>query len=184
MRLFLSQGYGRTTVEQITAEAGVAKGTFFNYFRSKDEVLGQLGRMQVERLRGALAEVEGFAARHLRDQLRFIYHVLGAGIEGQRELVLLVTAVSFARRDSEAVLTGLDEFDEILLPLVEAAQARGELRADSSPRLQAALLRNIYFMAVFEWLRQDGGPFGAVADRQLDLALDGLRPRSNSSQEG
>lgn len=38
-RLFLEQGYERTTVAQITAEADVAKKTFFNHFPTKEDVL-------------------------------------------------------------------------------------------------------------------------------------------------
>ncbi|NGY85986.1 TetR/AcrR family transcriptional regulator [Bacillus megaterium] len=41
--LFQQQGYQKTTVSQITHEAGVAKGTFFNYFKTKEEVLHYLG---------------------------------------------------------------------------------------------------------------------------------------------
>lgn len=37
--LFVSQGYDRTTVEAIAERAGVARRTFFRYFRAKDDVL-------------------------------------------------------------------------------------------------------------------------------------------------
>jgi AcrR family transcriptional regulator len=37
--LFLEQGYGRTTVDQIAARAGVSRATFFNYFAAKSDVL-------------------------------------------------------------------------------------------------------------------------------------------------
>lgn len=37
--LFEKQGYEKTTVAQIAAEADIDPQTFFNYFRSKDEVL-------------------------------------------------------------------------------------------------------------------------------------------------
>lgn len=42
-RLFLAQGIQSTTVEQITATAGVAKGTFYLYFSCKEDVLRALG---------------------------------------------------------------------------------------------------------------------------------------------
>jgi AcrR family transcriptional regulator len=42
-RLFLANGLGPTTIEQITAGADVAKGTFYLYFSSKDDVLAALG---------------------------------------------------------------------------------------------------------------------------------------------
>ena len=37
--LFLEQGYGRTTVDQIAARAGVSRATFFNYFPAKSDVM-------------------------------------------------------------------------------------------------------------------------------------------------
>jgi len=37
--LFLEQGYGRTTVDQIALRAGVSRATFFNYFTAKSDVL-------------------------------------------------------------------------------------------------------------------------------------------------
>jgi AcrR family transcriptional regulator len=40
--LFLKLGVGPTTVEQITAGAGVAKGTFYLHFQSKEAVLTAL----------------------------------------------------------------------------------------------------------------------------------------------
>jgi len=36
-RLMLSGGYTATTVDQVCAEAGVTKGSFFHYFKSKEE---------------------------------------------------------------------------------------------------------------------------------------------------
>ncbi|MGC9349418.1 MAG: TetR/AcrR family transcriptional regulator [Anaerolineae bacterium] len=38
-RLFLSQGYEQTTVQQIIDTVGVAKGTFYHYFDSKQAIL-------------------------------------------------------------------------------------------------------------------------------------------------
>ena len=42
-RLFLERGFGPTTIEQITVAARVAKGTFYLYFKSKDDVRSALG---------------------------------------------------------------------------------------------------------------------------------------------
>ncbi|QAY65836.1 TetR/AcrR family transcriptional regulator [Paenibacillus protaetiae] len=45
MCLFAEQGFEATTVAQITEAAGVAKGTFFNYFKTKEEVRGKLDKI-------------------------------------------------------------------------------------------------------------------------------------------
>jgi AcrR family transcriptional regulator len=40
--LFLSEGYSKTTISDITKNAGVAKGTFYLYFADKDELRDEL----------------------------------------------------------------------------------------------------------------------------------------------
>ena len=39
LRLFARQGVGGTAIHEIAAEAGVANGTFYNYFRTREEVV-------------------------------------------------------------------------------------------------------------------------------------------------
>ena len=46
VQLFTQAGYHATTVEAIAARAGVAKGTFFVHFPTKDAVILELVRMQ------------------------------------------------------------------------------------------------------------------------------------------
>jgi AcrR family transcriptional regulator len=60
-RLFLDRGVASTTIEQITSAAGVAKGTFYLYFSSKEDVLSALGsrfaRELLARIKSAVAEI-------------------------------------------------------------------------------------------------------------------------------
>ena len=49
-RLFLKQGVAPTTIEQITSGADVAKGTFYLYFSSKEDVLAALGERFAQEL--------------------------------------------------------------------------------------------------------------------------------------
>jgi AcrR family transcriptional regulator len=50
LRVFEQQSVAETTVEDIARTANIAKGTFFNYFKSKDEFLAQMTRNGLERL--------------------------------------------------------------------------------------------------------------------------------------
>jgi AcrR family transcriptional regulator len=179
VELFRTRGYNETTVAAITEAAGVAKGTFFTHFASKDAVLGHLGRMQLARLTAALAANTEFAGLSFREQVRFIFRTLGDGLAEQRELVL-ITAVEILRSHdaADAELHTIAGFDRVLLPLVTTAQDRGELRADAAAAEIASLVRGIYFQSVFEWLRRDDEPFFEVAARQLDLVLGGLQART------
>jgi AcrR family transcriptional regulator len=58
-RLFLKQGVGPTTIDQITSGADVAKGTFYLHFSSKEDLLSALGEQfagqHLSRIKTALA---------------------------------------------------------------------------------------------------------------------------------
>lgn len=72
--LFARDGYDATTVERIAAAADIAPATFFNHFRSKEDVLREIGqdvfarfrRLVDEQLAREVSSIErlgGFAAR-------------------------------------------------------------------------------------------------------------------------
>src|SRR5919108_939109 len=61
--LFVSQGVPTTTTEDITRKAGVSKGLFYLYFRSKEDLLASLQ----ERFVTAFAESVRAAADAQRD---------------------------------------------------------------------------------------------------------------------
>ncbi len=54
--LFYEQGIGRTTVAQIAARAGVAKGTFYLYFPTKERLVEELFLYCLQRSVAACAE--------------------------------------------------------------------------------------------------------------------------------
>src|SRR5512133_1715893 len=56
LRLFAERGFVATTVEDITNLADVGKGTFFNYFPSKEHVFAARARGQAEKVERFVAE--------------------------------------------------------------------------------------------------------------------------------
>jgi mycofactocin system transcriptional regulator len=55
LRLFTDQGFDETTIDQISARAGVSKRTFFRYFSSKASVLWSEFDTEVDTIRATLA---------------------------------------------------------------------------------------------------------------------------------
>lgn len=63
-RIFIHKGFAVTTVDEITHAAGVAKGTFYLYFRSKEDLLAALHARFIE---GCQNRIDTLAARFPSD---------------------------------------------------------------------------------------------------------------------
>lgn len=55
--LFLKNGYDETAVSEIVRNAGVAQGTFYHYFKSKDGVLSAITDRWIEEIRAGMEDI-------------------------------------------------------------------------------------------------------------------------------
>lgn len=56
-RMFISRGYESTSVDEIIEEAGIAKGTFYYYFETKEQLLEEVIGMMIDRETEAAEQV-------------------------------------------------------------------------------------------------------------------------------
>jgi AcrR family transcriptional regulator len=75
-RLFCRDGFRATGVDRILAEAGVAKMTLYNHFKSKDDLILEVLSRRDDGFRHWLAEAAAARATAPRDQLLAIFDVL------------------------------------------------------------------------------------------------------------
>jgi TetR/AcrR family fatty acid metabolism transcriptional regulator len=131
VRVFARKGYFRARVGDVARRAGVADGTIYLYFRSKEALLVALfdevmaehleqGKAELAGVKGAPARLEAIAGHHLR--------LLG----GNRDLAVvfqveLRQSTKFLER-----FTGswLKEYLDLIAGVIEQGQREGSLRAD------------------------------------------------------
>jgi AcrR family transcriptional regulator len=93
-RLFLSQGYEKTTINDVIAATGLSKGAFYHHFRSKEDLLAAI----TERFaRESLAFVTALQADGSLDALHQLNALLALGrdwkLEHIRELRAMFTTL-------------------------------------------------------------------------------------------
>jgi AcrR family transcriptional regulator len=171
---FGQRGYHEAAITGITQRAGVALGTFYTYFESKEELFRALVRDMSQATRAHVAE----AVRGAPDRLAAERIGLAAFIAFTRkhpELYRIIEEAQFVAEDvyREHYLTFVEGYR---LGLAGAA-AKGEI-VDGPDELRAWALIG---MSVFLGMRygiwnEDMSP-EAVADGAIDLIAEGLRGR-------
>ncbi|MGG4266398.1 TetR/AcrR family transcriptional regulator [Peribacillus simplex] len=82
VELFAEKGYHATSVQEIAEKCGIAKGSFYNYFKSKEELLVSIFKYYYEALMDSLLDFELDASlsskdKFLRQMTVHIEHMTG-----------------------------------------------------------------------------------------------------------
>lgn len=184
MKVFARKGFYASRVSEIAKAAGVADGTIYLYFDSKDDVLESLFDDRTERLltvlRAELAKLTDPPAR-LR---RLIELQLGL-LEGQRELAEVITV---NLRQSTRLLRQYGskrfvEYLELMGAVVSEGQRTGHFRDDVSPRVIARALFGALDGVTLTWALGDAraGGLEKAASQLAELWLRGLEKRGESA---
>jgi TetR/AcrR family transcriptional regulator, cholesterol catabolism regulator len=150
LSLFREQGYESTTVDQITRQAGLAKGTFFNYFPTKDAVLRYLGTREIGRL-GSVLSMNGNSRGTAIGKLKRLMAALAANLEEDRALVSLIFRKGVTVPDLLAGDAGGFSLQPVASLLIRQAQYNGEVNRQLDPDGLAAALDALYLQQLVRW---------------------------------
>jgi AcrR family transcriptional regulator len=145
IELVMEQGWRRTTVEQIAERAGVAKGTFFVHFASKESVVAALVETQIEGAyakRAAVIAHGGTAVDALRAATSSLGAQAGANVELSRAVLLASMQSADVGGNADAHFTRLHE---TMIADAREGCVAGLLRGD--PETIAGLLLAAYLGA-------------------------------------
>ncbi|MBI3767548.1 MAG: TetR/AcrR family transcriptional regulator [Deltaproteobacteria bacterium] len=170
--LFLEHGVDKTTVDAICAGAGVSKGTFYLYFHRKEDLLLEYGLRRLRRIREMLPAL--IARPTFRDALNEILDEVVRGKRWGRE----VTGRAVLEMGTSAERIPIDAPHKLIQPLIELAQARGEVRRDiPSDALAHFVLRSI-LGALRDWgLGADALDRETALSYALTLVFDAIATR-------
>jgi AcrR family transcriptional regulator len=127
VQLFSERDFANVTVEEITEAADVGKGTFFNYFESKDQVLGVMAEIQLGKAAEALARVER-GKQTIHAVLHRLFLRLAEEPGRSPELARTIISSFLAREKvRKHVALKMQEGHEIAARIVALGQERGEI---------------------------------------------------------
>ncbi|HZT69209.1 MAG TPA: TetR/AcrR family transcriptional regulator [Terriglobia bacterium] len=149
--LFAQRGFAATSVDEIVAAADVAKGTFFNYFHSKEDVFAFFIEIQLSKVADALHEARK-GKRSIHDVLRRAFERLGNEAGSSPNFArALVTSVLGNEAARQTVAVGMAEGRRLLEQILRLGQERGQVRSDRSVQAMSLAFQQALFGAVVLW---------------------------------
>jgi AcrR family transcriptional regulator len=161
-KLFGTKGYAKTAVSDIVKEVGVSQGTFYYYFKSKDEVADAVIDRAIEH---GLAEFVALAnddtLTAYDKMVRMIVHDLHGFDHGR----LMGGLFNHIHHEENAFLHQklmarmIRKFAPVLGQIVEQGKREGRFRTDRDAALIAEFLLTVYQFwldaALFQWSAED-----------------------------
>jgi len=100
--LFYRHGYDNTSVAAIIDAVGIAKGTFYHYFKTKEDLLDQLVGRRFRQMAPELEEIAADRNRGALEKLLATFHKISAWKVTNKEL--MVEMIKAMGRDENALL--------------------------------------------------------------------------------
>ncbi|HWU25179.1 MAG TPA: TetR/AcrR family transcriptional regulator [Rhizomicrobium sp.] len=170
--VFAEIGYGAATVRDIIRATPLASGTFYNYFKSKEEVFQAIQDESALRIRPRLrderakaATIEGFISGTFRTFLEYV-----ASDQGSFHAIRRNTDTLRVRMDTQEIIAGFEELREDL----ETAIARGLFPPVDADYLMAAIV-GVAFELAERMLRRENPDPAEAADFATALFMGGVR---------
>lgn len=176
--LFAEQGFDATSVNQVVARAGVAKGALYHHFESKDDLLYEVYRELVDR---QLSGLDVVVARGLEpaDTLRAIVRdmVVTTAERVQEAKVFFRESHRLGDANQQRVRAARRRIHDAVTELVRAAQQDGRFAAVAVPEMVTFTIFGV-INELPVWYSPDG-PLtpDQIATELADLVLAALDPR-------
>ncbi len=179
VRVFARKGYYNARVSDIAKEAGIAAGTIYLYFRTKDDILVTLFREKmtefVGTVRKAIADEPDAVAK-----LRRLIHLHFELLEGRPELA---EVVQVEQRQGQKFFRGasaheISSYFALIGSVLEEGVAEGRLRPTLPVKIATKTLFGAMDQMATSWvLGKRGYQLADTADAVTDIFLQGVAVR-------
>ncbi|MCD8124978.1 MAG: TetR/AcrR family transcriptional regulator [Lachnospiraceae bacterium] len=181
-KLIKERGFENVTIDEIAAEAGVAKGSFYTYFKRKEDVVGEIAKATFIEMQKKSMKVEGDVcdqlASFLRDSMKYIKE---STVKISQQWIKNV--VEPENEDGKNKLL----YDQsVVKGILEQAVGQGELAKETPVDNLTECIAAQYYGIVFCWSLLDGAfdPISRMEEYCYGQLKDSLIPYRNKKFAG
>ncbi|MBQ3370942.1 MAG: TetR/AcrR family transcriptional regulator [Mogibacterium sp.] len=175
-KLFREKGFAEATINDIINEASISKGTFYYYFRSKDDLLDTLSEIldrEYERL-------DGIEPQDLScfDKLMWLNYEVHSFMEKNIDYRLLsyLYSAQIIKEDFSSLLNRNRYYYRYVERLMYEGQKNGELTDEMTVSEMVSFFSMGERALVTEWCMQNGSfSFGEYSRKLFPIMMQGLK---------
>ena len=181
-KLFYEKGYENTTIEDIVDDSGTSKGSFYHYFKGKDDLLGTLSMLfdaKYEELKTVMDPDSDAVAK-----LIFLNHELFTMIDNSISLDLLSRLFSsqLTTRGEKSLLDRNRTYFKLLWKIIKEGQEKEELRTDLSVNEIVDSYAMFERALMYDWCLCNGKyALARYSDQMMPMFLEGFRASGKSN---
>lgn len=176
IQVFARNGYFNSKVADIASAAGVADGTVYLYFKSKEEILHSIfDRSMEEGIAEGRKLLEGVS--EAREKLRRIalLHLERLGADPDLAVVFQVELRGSTKFMEEFSAAGFAEYLDLIRSTIEEGQRAGVFRKELNAKVVAKILFGALDEMATNWiLSKRRYKLAPLADQVLDIFLNGV----------
>ncbi len=176
-KVFARKGFYATKVSEVAKAAGVADGTIYLYFKSKDDLLVSLFEDRILLLLSTLERALG-ARPTPEERLRCVIEMQLGLLEGERDLaeVITVNLRQSTKLMKQYAAPKFMLYLDTIARVVAEGQRSGAFRSDVSPHLVARTIFGALDGIAMTWAlgKAEAGGLSRAARQVADVLLAGL----------
>jgi TetR/AcrR family fatty acid metabolism transcriptional regulator len=174
--VFARNGYFNAKVSDIAGEAGIADGTVYLYFKSKEEILHSIFDRAMEKFFAeAKEELAGLTAPEEKIRRIARLHLEKLGADKNAAIVFQVELRGSTKFMEEFSAAGLGKYLDLIRKTFEEGQRSGVFRTSLNAKVCSKMLYGALDEMATNWiLSKKTYPLAPMADVVLDVFFDGV----------
>jgi TetR/AcrR family transcriptional regulator, fatty acid metabolism regulator protein len=179
IKVFANKGFFNSKVADIAGEAGIADGTVYLYFKSKDDILHSIfDRAMAEFIAEGKKELEGIDRPDERLRRIAELHLERLGADRDLAVVFQVELRGSTKFMEEFSAAGFHDYLEIIRRTIEDGQRSAIFRNDMKPIVAAKIFYGALDEMVTNWiLSKKHYPLAPMAAEVLKIFFGGALER-------
>lgn len=174
--VFAQFGFYKATISQIAAQAGVADGTLYLYFKNKEDILYQFINFKTKFV---FKEMHAAVERgsNAEEKLRYLIRCHLAEFQNDKNMAVIFQSEVRYLRETESQIKDMSKmYLDLLSDILEQGQIEGSIRQDLFVGLVKRFILGAVEGVISTWVTADGRyDLVSMADPLVDLYMNGVR---------